>query len=96
MSTELTFKFNMGDIVQDKITKFKGTITGMYHYITGCNHYGLVPMKLNNGKIGEHENIEESRLVLIKSSVKEPAPKRGGPTFDKPDQRINNERNLHG
>jgi len=65
MST-VEFKFNMGDIVKDKISGFKGTVMGQYVYSTGCKHYGLAPLKLGkDGKIMEQENIDETRLSLV-------------------------------
>jgi len=70
--TSVVFKFNFGDLVKEKISGFTGKIVGMYHYDTGCKHYGVAPIKLKDGKIGDTENCNEERLILIKSSMEKP------------------------
>ncbi len=81
MTTYVEFKFNMGDKVRDRISGFVGTVMGQYVYSTGCRHYGLAPLKLGkDGKIMEHENLDESRLILVESAKKEnPKKAVGGP-----------------
>jgi hypothetical protein len=67
----ITFKYEMGDVVKDRISGFKGTVIGQYVYNTGCKHYGVAPLKVSNeGKILETENLDETRLILIKAVPK--------------------------
>lgn len=35
------FKFENGQKVEDKVTRFIGTVTERTDYITGCNRYGV-------------------------------------------------------
>jgi len=80
------FKYSLGDVVKDVFTGFSGTIMAATMYITGCNHYGILPLKLTKeGKIRDYEWLDESRLVLIKSKpVKYRAPNTSGPEQNPP------------
>lgn len=68
MKTTKKFKFSPGDKVEEKVTGFKGIITGAAFYLTGCNTYCIVP-KSKNGMSAEGSWYDEDRLKLIKSSV---------------------------
>ena len=68
------FKFALGDRVQDRITSFKGAITGSARYITGSDQYLVQP----DLKAGETEYpgctwFDEGRLryTEIVSNMKE-------------------------
>lgn len=66
------FKFSNGDEVVEKITGFKGTITGTCFYLTGCNQY-LITAKIKD-EFSEPKAIwyDEGRLELInKNSISE-------------------------
>ena len=41
------FKFDCGDLLQDRVTLFNGIVMAITRYSTGCIHYGLLPLKLN-------------------------------------------------
>jgi|GEM_PF-1282811 len=58
------FKFNLGQIAQDIITGFKGTITARCDYITGCNQYLLAEESKEN-KRAEYQWFDETRMKLI-------------------------------
>ena len=64
--TEKQFKFANGQTVKEKITGFKGVITGTAYYITGCNQYLIVPKCQPDGKVAEGTWYDEGRLVLQK------------------------------
>jgi hypothetical protein len=62
-------KFQMNDILQDKISGFKGQVQGITHYDTGCIHYGLAALKLKtDGTIHDWQWFDTSRLNLVKSA----------------------------
>lgn len=65
------FKFKNGDEVVEKITGFKGTITGTCFYLTGCNQY-LVTAKCERQ---DKEPIalwyDEGRLDYISTNITE-------------------------
>lgn len=59
------FKFQMYEVVVDKVSGFQGVILGRTEYSTGCRHYGISPRSVNkDGKLPEWEWIDESRLEL--------------------------------
>jgi hypothetical protein len=78
-------KFSLKDILKDRITGYKGEVTSIAFYATGCTHYGISPLKLDkDGKIMDYTWLDESRLVLVKSAVSENKEKRGGPECNPP------------
>ena len=66
---EYSFKFQNNDLVQDKITGFKGVVMVCAQYNTGCRHYGLLSRKLKDGKEAGWNWVDETRLELVKTSV---------------------------
>ncbi len=34
-------KFDLGDLLEDKVTGYKGVVMAVSFYSTGCIHYGL-------------------------------------------------------
>jgi len=76
------YKFEMWDEVKDKVSGFRGIVLGRAEYSTGCLHYFVAPKALDkNNAILNWENLDESRLVLVKRAKEEAEPKkrRGGP-----------------
>ena len=64
--------FQMNDILQDKISGFKGQVQGITFYSTGCVHYGLAATKLKtDGTIHSWEWFDTSRLKLVKRAAAE-------------------------
>lgn len=59
------FKFELGDVLKDKVTGFQGAVMVRAQYFTGCVHYGLCPMELKDGKPIDWEWIDDSRLVKV-------------------------------
>lgn len=65
--TTKEFKFSNGDEVAEKITGFKGTITGTCFYITGCNQYLITAKCEKEGKEPIALWYDEGRLELLKT-----------------------------
>lgn len=59
------FTIELGQVVKDKITGFKGVIIGRCEHIFGCNTYGVVQQSLVDGKRGEPEWFDEGRLKIL-------------------------------
>ena len=58
----IPFKFEHGQVLQDSITDFKGTVTGRADYITGCNQYCLTPSIKEDGSYPDQRWMDENRL----------------------------------
>jgi len=54
----------LGITVQDKITGFKGIVTGYVKYITGCNQALVSPQVDATGALKESHWFDEQRLVI--------------------------------
>ena len=59
----------LGCEVTDKITGFKGTVTGIVHYLTGCDQALVAPRAEDSSKIPESAWLDLNRLDV---SNKEP------------------------
>jgi len=58
-----SFKYELGTVLRDLVTGFKGVAMGRTQYYTGCNHYGLISQKMTEkGKPNEWQWLDESRL----------------------------------
>jgi len=69
-----------GQTVKDKITGFKGIVTGRCEYITGCAQLLVQPPVTKDGSRVEPIWFDEPRLEVIfknKISIKQPINKPG-------------------
>ena len=76
-------KIELGDRVKDKVTGFKGIVTGITSWLNGCRRIGIQPEKLmTTGKPVEAEWFDEQQVLVIKKSAHSEKQKRGGPMPD--------------
>lgn len=66
----MKFKFELGEVLKDNVTGFKGVALARTEYFTDCNHYGLCSQTLKDGKPIEWEWLDETRLIKVKGSKK--------------------------
>lgn len=61
-------KHEFGKTASDKITGFKGIITGYARYMTGCDQYLLAPkcMAKETGKYPRGQWFDDNRLTIGK------------------------------
>lgn len=60
------FKFELGTILKDKVTGFKGVLMGRSDYVTGCRQYGLQKQGLDEqGKVPDWAWFDEGRLKVV-------------------------------
>jgi len=64
-------KFELGEVLKDKITGFQGVAMARTEYFTDCIHYGLCSQELKDGKPIDWEWIDETRLVQVKVKQKD-------------------------
>ena len=55
----------MSDQVEDKVSGFKGTVTGKCEYLNGCIQYLVKPRVGKDGKMIEGEWIDEQQLEIV-------------------------------
>lgn len=64
------FKFDLGQLVRDKITGFNGIVVARTEYLTGCSRYSVQSRKLDEkGKPQDWLAFDEDQLEL---KTKEP------------------------
>lgn len=84
MSTE---SFELGDILRDRITGFKGVAVAKTEFMFACRRWCLQPDKLHDGKPIDDRWFDEPQLEFVKKSEMSPilrdresrADKPGGP-----------------
>ena len=72
----------LGKTVTDKITGFKGVVTGYVTYLSGCNQVLIVPPVDADGKLREAEWFDEQR-VIVSNEPSIMLDNSGGNGFDK-------------
>lgn len=63
------FKHDLGVRVEDKVTGFKGIITGRAEFLTGCNQYIVNPGVDKDGKMMDTNWVDEDRLTVTGAGV---------------------------
>lgn len=59
----------LGQQVKDKITGFKGTVTGLCQYLSGCNQALVVPKASKDGTFKDGHWFDEQRLTVTSKVV---------------------------
>ena len=79
----MSFIFNNGDIVKDRISGLTGIIRSSASYLTGCDRYAVQNKELKDGKPSDWVWFDESELIKTKAKpieLGEILPnKKGGP-----------------
>lgn len=64
------FKFELTEIVSDKVTRFEGVVMARTEYATGCKQYGVAKMDVNkDGGLDEWSWFDEMRLQTTGESL---------------------------
>lgn len=71
------FKFSNGDRVEEKISGFKGIVTGSVSYITGCNQHLVTAKSKDENSDSERVWFDEGRLSLLEKEVIKPVDVEG-------------------
>jgi hypothetical protein len=83
-------KIKLGSQAEDKLTGFKGTVTGTAQYLTGCSQYCLLPKTDDPTKYPEGQWFDEGRIVKVKGdsiSKKEVKGERNGCDMPQPNKK---------
>lgn len=63
-------RIELGDLVQDAVTKFKGIATQKVYYLQGCARFALNPQGLTKeGKMKDSFFFDEPQLTVVKKAV---------------------------
>jgi hypothetical protein len=65
------WKFNLGDRVLDRVSRFKGIICIRQEHLNGCKQYGIYPEVDKEGKVGDAHLIDGEQLELIDKGLNE-------------------------
>lgn len=90
MTTELHGKarkgkemgIQLGNVVEDRVTGFKGVVTGLVTYISGCNQALLIPKVDKDGKLVDGQWFDIQRLQLDESVERIQLENEATPGFD--------------
>ena len=85
MSSEI----KLGDIVRDSISGFQGKVTGIAHYIYGCNTALVEPHELKDGEPVKGIWFDIPRLELLEDKKTKKSKHSGGPQ-NNPPSRVRN------
>ena len=71
MNHSQIFEFELGEILEDKISGFRGVVVARVQYLNGNRQYGLQPFAEDSSKLPEIEYIGHNRLQLYTGLVDE-------------------------
>lgn len=60
----MDLEFKMGHPVKDRLTGFKGLVTGFCTYITGCDQYLVQPTGKEDGTVADAKWLDVARLEV--------------------------------
>lgn len=75
---------NLGDKVREDITGFVGVVTGVVHYISGCDQALLQPPIKEDGSYQSAHWIDIDRLRLVEAKTATKRRKRVGAEMSAP------------
>jgi len=61
-------KYELGSLAEDKVTGFKGTLTGFVKYLTGCDQYLIAPKVDKEGKHIDAKWYDVNRIRLLEAT----------------------------
>jgi hypothetical protein len=56
------YKFELGEVLRDKVTGFEGVCVGRSNHISGCDTFGVQPQTLKDGAPQDARWFDEPRL----------------------------------
>ncbi len=71
-------RFELGDILKDRVTGFEGVAIGRTAWFTGCDTVGIKPTTLKDGKTIDAEWFDIRRIVKVEEKVSEATPSGQG------------------
>jgi heat shock protein HspQ len=75
---DTNFKYELGDVLRDKITGFEGVVVARTQWLSNCNVYSLQSQVLHEGKPQDRQAFDEPQLELVKPKVLKENRETGG------------------
>lgn len=72
-------EIELGDVVKDTITGFKGVAIGVTKWLHGCRRITVQPEAMKDGKPLETATFDEPQLLVIARKKHETTARTGGP-----------------
>lgn len=69
----------LGDIVEDKITGFKGVAIGITKWLHGCRRITIQPEGMKDGKPLESSVFDEPQCIVLRAAKYKTTANTGGP-----------------
>lgn len=66
MARQSQFAFDLGDLVEDKVTKYKGIVISGTEWLNSCRRYTVQAQGLKDGKPFESIGLDEDNMILTK------------------------------
>lgn len=83
-------KIKMGMMVEDRVSGFKGIVTGKAEYITGCTQFLVNPGTNKDGNLLESIWFDKGRLEIVDDGISGEIAQKdtGGPMRDAPRRKV--------
>ncbi len=65
----VAFKYDIGDILRDKVTGLQGVVIVRAEYASRSRSYGIQPREIQNNTVPEYTWLDETTLELVESDV---------------------------
>lgn len=75
-------RIELGDVVRDTVTGFKGVVVGDYLFLHGCRRLSVQPQEMRDGKPIDAVTFDELQLELVSSKRHSAKRDTGGPQND--------------
>ena len=72
-------RFNLGDVVRDSLTSYKGTVVARVYYINGCIHVGVKSSELKDGAPLPSVWFNQDQVELLEETKQTERKSNGGP-----------------
>ena len=67
MATQPVFKFDLGDLVKDKVSGYEGIVIVRSEWLNACRRYSIQAQALKDGKPIEAIGLDEDNMELVQA-----------------------------
>jgi len=95
MSKRINSEAGLGDLVEDRVSGYKGVVVAVHKYLQGCDRMSVQPKVKTNGELPEAKAFDSLDLQVLKSAVvsyAKTAEEPGGPAKYMPSTKADSRR----